>query len=150
MNKLKRERQAQVVKALVEGNGINGIVRMTGVAKNTVLKLLADLGSACLKYQDENLRNLKLKRIQCDEIWEFCYAKQKNVPEEHQGEFGYGDVWTWTAIDADTKLVPSFLVGNRNTEDATAFLCDVASRVKGHVQLTTDGAAPYLEAVDYA
>ena len=150
MNKLSRERQIQVVKALVEGNGINGIVRMTGVAKNTILKLLADLGSACLKYQDENLRNLKLTRIQCDEIWEFCYAKQKNVPEEHQGEFGYGDVWTWTAIDADTKLIPAWLVGNRDVECARAFMEDLASRLSNRVQLTTDGHKVYLEAVERA
>ena len=92
MNRLSRARRVQIVKALVEGNSINGIVRMNGVAKNTVLKLLADLGSACLDYQETNLRNLNLRHLQCDEIWEFCYAKEKNVPVEHKGEFGYGDV----------------------------------------------------------
>ena len=95
---------------MVEGSSINGTVRMTGVAKNTILKLLAELGSACLDYQDANLRNLNLRYIECDEIWEFCYAKEKNVPAEHKGEFGYGDVWTWTGIDADTKLVVQIFV----------------------------------------
>jgi len=113
MNKLTREKQAQVVAALVEGTSVNATVRMTGVAKNTILKLLADLGTACIEYQDKALRNLSCKRIQCDEIWQFCYAKEKNVPEEKRGQFGYGDVWTWVAIDADTKLVPAFALGKR-------------------------------------
>lgn len=139
MNKLSQERRVQVVKALVEGNSINGIVRMTGVAKNTVLKLLADLGSVCLDYQDKTLRDLKLRYIECDEIWEFCYAKQKNVPAEHQGEFGYGDVWTWTGIDADTKLVPCWYVGGRSGDDAYAFMQNLAGRIANRVQLTTDG-----------
>ncbi len=147
MNKLNRERQIQVVKALVEGNGINSIVRMTGVAKNTILKLLADLGSACLKYQDENLRDLKLNRIQCDEIWEFCHAKEKNVPTEHKGEFGYGDVWTFVAIDAETKLVPCWLVGQRDAGNAFEFLDNLRQRLANRVQLTTDGHKMYLEAV---
>jgi len=150
MNKLNRERQVQVVKALVEGNGINGIVRMTGVAKNTVLKLLADLGSTCLKYQDENLRNLKLNKIQCDEIWEFCYAKEKNVPAKHKGEFGYGDIWTFVAIDADTKLVPCWQVGVRDADCAYEFLSDLKNRLANRVQLTSDGHKMYLEAVEHA
>ncbi len=150
MNRLTRERRIQVVKALVEGNSINGIVRMTGVAKNTVLKLLADLGSACLDFQDETLRGLTSKRLQCDEIWEFCYAKEKNVPTEHKGEFGYGDVWTWTAIDADTKLVPCWHVGGRTAEDAEEFIANLRSRLANRVQLTTDGHKPYLEAVEGA
>lgn len=150
MNKLNQERQVQVVKALVEGNGINGIVRMTGVAKNTVLKLLADLGSACLKYQDEKMHDLKLSQLQCDEIWEFCYAKAKNVPVEHKGEFGYGDVWTFVAIDADTKLIPCWLVGMRNLEHASEFINDLKGRLANRVQLTTDGHKMYLEAVEQA
>jgi IS1 family transposase len=150
MNRLSTEKRAQVIGCLVEGMSIRATVRVTGAAKNTVTKLLVDLGKACSEYQDRVLRDLPCKRLQFDEIWAFCYAKQKNVPEEHQGEFGYGDIWTWVAIDADTKLVPSFLVGNRNLEDATAFVCDVAERVKGQVQLTTDGHAAYLDAVDYA
>ncbi len=150
MNKLNRERQVQVVKALVEGNGINSIVRQTGVAKNTVLKLLADLGSACLKYQDEHLRDLKLSRIQCDEIWEFCYAKEKNVPAGHKGEFGYGDVWTFVAIDGETKLTPSWLVGMRDARHAIEFINDLKQRLANRVQLTTDGHKMYLEAVEKA
>jgi IS1 family transposase len=148
MNKLNRERQVQVVKALVEGNGINGIVRMTGVAKNTVLKLLADLGYACLKYQNEHLRNLELNKIQCDEIWEFCYAKEKNVPAKHKGKFGYGDIWTFVAIDAETKLVPCWLVGYRDAKHATEFTNDLKERLVNRVQLTTDGHKMYLEAVE--
>ena len=150
MNKLSRERRIQVVKALVEGNSINGTVRMTGVAKNTVLKLLADLGSACLDYQEVTLRNLTLRYIECDEIWEFCYAKEKNVPVEHKGEFGYGDVWTWTAIDADTKLVPCWHVGGRGGRDAWDFIANLRSRLANRVQLTTDGHKAYLEAIEGA
>ncbi len=148
MNRLSRERRSHVLRALVEGNSIRATCRITGTAKGTVLTLLADAGAACLDYQDRALRNLPCTRLQCDEIWAFCYAKEKNVPEEHQGEFGYGDVWTWTAIDADTKLVPSYMVGNRNAETANVFMRDLASRLTGRVQLTTDGHKPYLEAVD--
>jgi IS1 family transposase len=150
MNKLNRTKQAQVIAALVEGNSVNATVRMTGVAKNTILKLLASLGSACIEYQDKNLRNLKCKRIQCDEIWQFRYAKEKNVPEEMQGKFGVGDVWTWVAIDADTKLVPSYMLGNRDAEAATAFIEDLAARLSNRVQLTTDGLKVYLNAVEDA
>jgi IS1 family transposase len=150
MNKLSKDRQAQVVKALVEGNGINNIVRMTGVAKNTILKLLADLGSKCLEYQDEHLRNLNLKHVQCDEIWEFCYAKQNNLPDEYKGKFGYGDIWTWVSIDADTKLVPSWLVGLRDAYHAHEFMNDLKSRLAGRIQLTTDGHKLYLWAVEDA
>ncbi len=121
---------------------------MTGVAKNTVLKLLVDAGDACARYQHRTLRNLTCKRIQCDEIWSFCYAKAKNVPAERQGQLGYGDVWTWVAIDADTKLVPSWLVGTRDGMHAAHFIADVASRLAHRVQLTTDGHKPYLEAVE--
>ncbi|MBF8267362.1 MAG: uncharacterized protein HW388_870 [Dehalococcoidia bacterium] len=148
MNKLSKERRVQVVKALVEGNSINGIVRMNGVSKNTVLKLLADLGSACLDYQDVTLRNLNLRYIQCDEIWEFCYAKEKNVPEEHKGEFGYGDVWTWTAIDSETKLVPCWHVGKRDGRDAWYFISNLRSRLANRVQVTTDGHKAYLQAIE--
>jgi IS1 family transposase len=150
MNKLSTARRVQVIAALVEGNSIRSTVRMTGVAKNTVTKLLVDLGGACSRYQDRTLRNLLCKRLQCDEIWAFCHSKQKNVAPEHQGILGYGDVWTWTAIDADTKLVPSWLVGLRNAEYAAAFINDLASRLTSRVQLTTDGHRPYLEAVEGA
>src|SRR2546422_5467971 len=122
MNRLSREKQARVVGALVEGNSINAAVRMTSVAKHTILKLLADLGTACAEYQDRTFQNLKCKRIQCDEIWQFCYAKEKNVPAEKKGKFGYGDVWTWVAIDADTKLIPSFMLGNRDGRTANMFI----------------------------
>ncbi len=123
---------------------------MTGVAKNTVVRLLTDLGRACAEYQDKTLRNLSCKRIQCDEIWSFCYAKAKNVPADKQGQFGYGDVWTWVAIDPDSKLVPSFAVGTRGAETAQAFMDDLAARLAHRVQLTTDGHRVYLNAVESA
>jgi len=150
MNRLKPEKQKQVVAALVEGNSIRATCRMTGVAKNTVVKLLVDLGKACSEYQDNAFRNLTCQRLQCDEIWSFCYAKQKNVPDKFTGQFGYGDVWTWTAIDAETKLIPSWLVGDRSFETAKIFVNDLASRLKNRVQLTTDGHKAYIEAVEDA
>jgi IS1 family transposase len=150
MNRLTIERRAQIISALVEGNSIRATVRMTGVAKNTVTKLLVDLGKACATYQDRTLRDLSCQTIQVDEIWAYCYAKQRNVPEEHKGTFGYGDVWTWTAIDADTKLVPSWLVGERGYADALAFLTDLESRLSGPIQLTSDGHHVYLKAVSKA
>ena len=148
MNRLNRTKQAQVVAALVEGNSVNATERMTGVAKHTILKLLADLGSACAEYQDRSFSNLKCRRIQCDEIWQFCYSKAKNVPEKKKGQFGYGDVWTWVAIDADTNLVPSFMVGNRDGQTAKVFIDDLAERLAHRVQLTTDGLKVYLNAVE--
>lgn len=150
MNKLSTAKRSQVVAALVEGNSIRATVRMTGVAKNTVVKLLVELGEACACYQDEALRDLYCERLQADEIWSFCYAKAKNVPDEHRGEFGYGDVWTFTAIDADTKLVPSWMIGPRDLTTATAFMQDVVARLHGRVQLTTDGHTMYLAAVEDA
>jgi IS1 family transposase len=150
MNNLPIERQAQVISALVEGNSIRATVRMTGVAKDTVLKLLAKVGQACAEYQDKAFRNLACKRIQCDEIWSFCYAKDKNVPEELRGKFGYGDVWTWTALCAETKLVPCWLVGGRSARYANSFIADLASRLASRVQLTTDGHRVYLDAVERA
>jgi len=150
MNRLKPEKQKQVVAALVEGNSIRATCRMTGVAKNTVVKLLVDLGKACSEYQDNAFRNLTCQRLQCDEIWSFCYAKQKNVPDKFTGQFGYGDVWTWTAIDAETKLIPLWLVGDRSFETAKIFVNDLASRLKNRVQLTIDGHKAYIEAVEDA
>ena len=150
MNRLTRAKQAQVVAALVEGNSIRSIERMTGVAKHTILKLIKDVGIAAADYQDLTLRNLKCRKIQVDEIWQFVYAKQKNVPAEKQGQFGYGDVWTWVAIDADTKLVPSFMTGNRDAKSATMFIDDLASRLATRVQLTSDGLKVYLEAIEGA
>jgi IS1 family transposase len=143
INRLSTEKRAQIIGCLVEGNSIRGTVRMTGAAKNTVTKLLIDLGEACSAYQDLALRELPCKVVECDEIWSFCYAKQKNVPDEHRGTFGYGDVWTWTALCADTKLVPSWLVGERTTDDAIVFMRDLEGRLANRVQMTTDGLRAY-------
>ncbi|MBI4844530.1 MAG: DDE-type integrase/transposase/recombinase [Nitrospirae bacterium] len=150
MNRLKPDKQKQIISALVEGNSIRATCRMTGTAKGTVLKLLADIGTVCAEYQHEHLRNLECKRLQCDEIWSFCYAKEKNVPENKKGQFGYGDVWTWTALCADSKLVPSFFIGTRDIESAKVFMNDLAGRLKHRVQITTDGHKAYLEAVEEA
>ena len=150
MKRLSPEQRARIVSALVEGNSIRATCRITGAAKGTVLKLLADLGTACDAYQDVTLRNLPCRRVQADEIWTFANAKERNVPDAHKGEWGYGDVWTWTALCADTKLVPSWMVGRRDTEAATLFMRDLASRLRYRVQLTTDGHRPYLEAVESA
>jgi IS1 family transposase len=144
------ERRAQVIGALVEGNSIRATVRMTGAAKNTVTKLLVDVGEAASAYMNETLVDLPCTRIEADEIWSFCYAKAKNVPAEMQGEEGVGDVWTWTALDADTKLVPSFLVGRRDAVDGYRFMSDLAGRLRNRVQLTTDGHRAYLAAVEGA
>jgi IS1 family transposase len=122
--------------------------RITGASKNTIKKLLIDVGTACTEYQDKTLRNLSCTSFQIDEIWSFCYAKKKNVPKKFRGKFGYGDVWTFTAIDAKTKLVPSWLIGNRNAFTATVFLKDLAARLQNKVQLTTDGHKMYLIAVE--
>lgn len=150
MNKLSIEKRAQILSVLCEGMGINAATRITGSSKNTVLKLLADVGEACAKYQDETHRNLKLKRIECDEIWSFIGMKQKNVPKEQQDVFGIGDVYTWTAIDAETKLIPCWHVGTRDADSAYAFIHDLASRLENRVQLTTDGHKAYIEAVEDA
>lgn len=147
MNKLHPDKQAQVLSALVEGNSIRATVRMTGVAKNTITNLLVNAGATAYSYQYEHLRNLTCQRIQCDEIWSFCYAKEKNLPEELQGQFGVGDVWTWTAIEAETKLVLSWMVGDRTAKYAKLFIEDIATRLAHRVQLTTDGHKAYLDAV---
>src|SRR5436305_578100 len=148
MNKLSFAQRARIIRCLVEGNSIRATCRMTGAAKNTVVKLLVDFGRACSRYQDETLRDLPCKRIQCDEVWAFCYSKAKHVPAKYAGQFGYGDVWTWTAICADCKLVPSFLIGEPSEVDASAFIKDLSDRLANRVQLTTDGHRPYLEAVE--
>ena len=150
MNKLTTQKRIHVVAALVEGSSVNSVVRMTGVSKPTILKLLADLGTVCAKYQDEKLRNLPCKRVQADEIWSFCFAKDKNLSEEMKGKFGFGSVWTWTALCADTKLMVSWLVGERSVPYAVKFIDDLASRLAHRVQLTTDGHKPYLRAVEGA
>lgn len=150
MNRLSTAERARIIGCLVEGMSIRATVRVTGFAKNTVVKLLADLGKACQEYQDKALVNLACKRIQCDEIWSFVYSKQKNVPDDLRGVFGVGDVWTWTAIDADTKLAVSWLVANRSPEAASVFMQDVAARVRSRVQITTDGLRTYVNAIDGA
>ena len=146
MNKLPTDKRAQIIGMMVEGMSIRAIARLTGCSKNTITKLVRDAGEACLAYQDRVFHNLPCKRVQVDEIWSFVYAKQKNVPEHKRGEAG--DIWTWTAICADTKLVPSWLVGSRDTECATRFICDLSKRLANRVQLTSDGHRPYLEAVE--
>ena len=150
MNKLDIKARARILACLVEGNSIRATVRMTGAAKNTVVKLLADVGAACAAYQDKALRNLPCKRIQCDEIWSFVYAKQKNVADAKAAPEGAGDAWTWTAIDADTKLVASWMIGPRDGGIAYDFMQDLAGRLASRVQLTTDGHKAYLEAVEAA
>jgi IS1 family transposase len=135
---------------LVEGNSLRATTRMAGCSINTVSKLLLDIGAACAGYQDEHLRDLSCKTIEADEIWSFVYSKQKNVPDELQGQFGVGDVWTWTALDADSKLIVSWYVGGRQHEDADAFMVDLASRLRDRIQLTTDGLGSYPNAVGLA
>jgi IS1 family transposase/lambda repressor-like predicted transcriptional regulator len=150
MNKLDTARRAQIISAIVEGCSIRSTSRMTGASKNTIIKLLEDVGAACANYQDAKLRNLDCRLIQCDEIWSFCYAKQKNVAPEHEGVLGYGDVWTWTAVEQVTKLVPCWHVGRRDAQAAEQFIKDLASRLKNRVQITTDGHRSYLEAIEGA
>lgn len=148
MNKLSLKDQAQILNLLVEGNSMRAVSRIVDVSINTVTKLLVDVGTACLAYQDKAIRNISSKRVQCNEIWAFCHSKERNVAPEHKGVLGYGDVYTWTAIDADTKLAISWLVGQRGSEYAEAFIADLASRLEGRIQLTTDGHGPYLGAVE--
>jgi IS1 family transposase len=153
MNRLRTAQRVAVVKALVEGNSIRSTVRLTGVAKNTVVKLLLELGAACSEFQDGAIRKLTAKRVQCDEIWSFIGAKEKAIrldPTVRERNKEAGDIWTWTAIDADTKLCISFMIANKTMESAQAFMRDVASRLANRVQLTTDGYKPYLYAVDGA
>jgi IS1 family transposase len=149
MNQLTTEKRVAVIAALVEGNSLRGTARLTGVARMTVEKLLRELGAACAAHHDATVRGLKSQRIQCDEIWAFVGAKAKNVTQEQKAA-GWGDCWTWTAIDADSKLIVSYLVGQRSQAAAYDFMADVASRLTQRVQLTTDGLPFYLNAVDYA
>jgi IS1 family transposase len=150
MNRLSRAERAAIIRALVEGNSIRSTARMTGAARNTITTLLIQLGTACSAYQDRVLRDLPSTRIECDEIWAFCYAKEKNVPQDRRGDWGYGDVWTWVAIDPDTKLVPTWLVGRRDGDDANAFIADLAPRLRNRVQITTDGLRDYIDAIERA
>jgi IS1 family transposase len=150
MNKLPRDRRVQIIGLLTEGMSLRAITRITGVSINTVTALVVTAGKACADYQDRAFRNLTCKRLQVDEIWAFCYAKQRNVANAKAAPEMAGDLWTWTAIDADTKLMPSWLVGSRDGDAAKVFIADLASRLSNRVQLTTDGHKPYLEAVEEA
>ncbi len=147
MNKLSIEKQAQIVSMLVEGNSIRSTSRMAGVSKDTVVSLLVKVGRACWEFHDSTVIGVQAKKVQCDEIWSFVYSKEKNKPE---GIENAGDVWTWTAIDADSKLIISWNIGHRDADCANTFMQDVANRISGHVQLTTDGHLAYLKAVGEA
>jgi IS1 family transposase len=140
VNKISLERKAEIIRVLCEGNSIRSTARITDTAINTVVKLLRGVGAACLVYQDKAMHNLTCQKLQCDEIWSFVYAKDKNVPNNHKGEFGYGDVWTFTAIDADTKLVPAWLVGTRDVDCAHEFIDGLKARL----------AKMYLTAIEHA
>mgnify|MGYP000642360504 FL=1 len=150
MNKLDPKERAQILHMLCEGMAIRAVARITGKSKNTISKLLVDAGKVCSAYQDEHFRNLNTKRVEVDEIWSFIYAKKKNVATAKAAPEGAGDVWTWTAIDADSKLVMSWLVGGRDGEYALSFMDDLKSRLSHRVQLTSDGHKSYLEAVEEA
>jgi IS1 family transposase len=147
MNRLPIEKRAQVIGLLVEGMSMRAVTRITGVSINTVTKLLEDIGLSAGLYQAQVLVNLPCKRIECDEIWAFCYSKEKNVSPADKGILGHGDVYTWTAICAETKLIASYMVGKRDMECAQAFIDDLAARLASRVQLTTDGFKPYLNAI---
>ncbi|HKX78495.1 MAG TPA: IS1 family transposase [Novosphingobium sp.] len=150
MNKLPLAKRTQILAMLCEGSSIRSISRITDVSINTVSKLLVEAGEACLAIHDEHVRGVKASRIQCDEIWSFCYAKAKNVATAKDAPEGAGDVWTWTALDADTKLMVSYFVGDRTSESAIVLMDDLRARLANRVQLTTDGHKPYLEAVEGA
>ncbi len=150
MNRLSTQQRAQILSLMAEGMSIRSITRITGFSKNTVTKFMVDAGQAVAEYQDVVMHNLQCKRIQIDEIWAFCYAKKKNVAKAKSAPIGAGDIWTWIAMDADTKLIPSWLVGGRDGEYAKEFIDDVASRMASRVQLTSDGLKAYLEAVEGA
>jgi len=150
MNRLSTEDRAKILSCLVEGNSIRATCRMTGRDKGAVLKLLADVGAACKAYHDQHVFMIQSQRVQVDEIWSFCYAKEKNIPADMQGVFGIGDVWTWTALDADSKLMISYNVDRRDEHAARRFMTDLSSRLAKRVQLTTDGLRTYLTAVPQA
>jgi IS1 family transposase len=150
MNRLSTEKRAAILGMLVEGNSLRATTRMAGCSINTVSKLLLDIGGACAAYQDEHLRDLSCKTIEADEIWSFVYSKQKNVTDDLKSMFGVGDVWTWTALDADSKLIVCWYVGERKHEDADAFMLDLKDRLRDRIQLTTDGLGSYPNAVGLA
>jgi IS1 family transposase len=150
MKQLSKEQRCAVVRCLVDGCSIRATVRITGVSKNAIQRLTRTLGEACLEFQNHALRNLPCKRIQCDEIWNFCYCKDKNVPEHFRDQPGIGSMWTWTAMDADTKLIVSWRLGARDAANAHALMRDVADRLASRCQMTTDGLKLYVEAVENA
>ena len=150
MNKLSTQKRSQILACLVEGMAIRSVERITGFSRNTITKFISDLGARCFKFQNKIFNNLPCKRIEVDEIWTFCKMKEKNVPLDRKGELGVGDVYTWVALCPDTKIVPCYLVGNRDMEHAKAFMEDLASRIKHRIQLTSDGFNAYLDAVDDA
>lgn len=150
MNTLPHVKRVQILAMLCEGSSMRSISRVADVSINTVTKLLVEAGEACLDLHDDTVRNVKASRIQCDEIWSFCHAKQKNVATAKAAPAGAGDVWTWTALDADTKMIVSFFVGDRSGESAMVLMDDLAARLSNRVQLTTDGHKAYLEAVEGA
>jgi IS1 family transposase len=149
MNRLPIETRAKIIGCLIEGMSMRATTRIVGCSINTITKLMIDLGTACAIYQNETLRNLTCKRVQCDEVWAFVGCKEKNVPKDEKG-YGQGDIWTWTALDADTKLMISFAVGRRDLECAEVFIKDLKSRLANRIQLTSDGFKMYLQAVDRA
>jgi len=151
MNRLDTARRVQIVRCLVEGCSVRSTVRTTGASKNTIAKLSLDLGEACSKYMSEHLSNLPCQRLQIDEIWSFAYSERRNVEPSHLEDDSYaGDVWTWFAIDPDTRLIPSFMIGRRDTATAHMFIEDLASRLANRVQLSNDGNKAYLSAVKAA
>ncbi|HEX5182204.1 MAG TPA: IS1 family transposase [Allosphingosinicella sp.] len=150
MNKLPLAKRVQILSMLVEGSSMRSVSRIADVSINTVAKLLVEAGEACLAIHDETVRNVKASRVQCDEIWSFCYAKEKNVATAKAAPGGAGDVWTWTALDSDTKLMVSYFVGDRSAESAMILMDDLRARLANRVQLTTDGHRAYLEAVEGA
>lgn len=150
MNKLPLAKRAQIPSMLVEGSSIRAVSRMADVSINTVAKILTDAGRACAAFHDQTVQNVRSKRVQCDEVWSFCYAKKKNVETAKAAPDEAGDLWTWTALDADTKLIVSYLVGGRDAEYAEAFMLDVASRLTNRVQFTTDAHRAYLDATEGA
>jgi IS1 family transposase len=150
MNKLSLERRARILACLCEGNSIRATCRLLDCSKGAVIKLLEDVGAACRKFHDEHVQGVQAQRVQCDEVWSFCYAKEKNVPADVKGHFGYGDTWTWTGIEAQTKLIIAWHVGRRDAGAARTFIADLASRITNRIQLTTDGYRAYLDAIDEA
>ena len=150
MNKLSRDKRIQIISLLCEGMSLRAVTRITGASINTVTALLVSAGQACSEFQSVAFRGLRCRRLQVDEAWAFCYAKAKNVPTAKAAPEGAGDVWTWCAIDAETKLVPSWAIGDRSAETAGKFIADLASRLVTRVQLTSDGHKSYLQAVEDA